>query len=268
MSDRVIQSEPILNRFGLGGRAAVVTGAGQGIGRAYCHALADAGASVAVLDFNREGAERVASELEARGAAAMALVADVTKPEEVDAAIDTVVREWSSLTIGVNNAGICKWTDAESVSAEEWRSIVAVNYDGVFYCCQAEARAMMRTGYGKIINTASMSGHIVNTPQHQAAYNSSKAAVIHLTRSLAVEWAPRGIRVNSISPGYTRTELVDDLVATPEGARMMKQWMELVPMQRMIEVTDLQGAVVYLASGASDMMTGHDMVIDGGYCCV
>ena len=111
-----------------------------------------------------------------------------------------------------------------------------------------------------------MSGHIVNTPQCQSAYNASKAAVIHLTRSLAAEWAPNDICVNSISPGYTRTKLVDDLLETPEGQSMWPEWKRLTPMARMAEVTDLQGAIVYLAAPASDFMTGHDMVIDGGYC--
>lgn len=125
---------------------------------------------------------------------------------------------------------------------------------------------MLSAGYGKIINTASMSGHIVNTPQNQSAYNASKAGVIHLTRSLAAEWATRGVRVNSISPGYTRTQLVDDLLKTPEGQHMAPEWMRLTPMGRMAEVTDLQGGLVYLAAPASDFVTGHDIVIDGGYC--
>jgi NAD(P)-dependent dehydrogenase (short-subunit alcohol dehydrogenase family) len=112
-----------------------------------------------------------------------------------------------------------------------------------------------------------MSGHISNTPQNQSVYNTSKAGVLHLTRSLATEWATRGVRVNSISPGYTRTKLVEDLLATPVGQTMLPTWMGMTPMARMAEVTDLQGAAVYLASAASDYMTGHDMVIDGGYCC-
>jgi NAD(P)-dependent dehydrogenase (short-subunit alcohol dehydrogenase family) len=111
-----------------------------------------------------------------------------------------------------------------------------------------------------------MSGHIVNTPQNQVAYNTSKAGVLHLTRSLAAEWASRGVRVNSISPGYTRTKLVDDLLATPEGQKVVPTWMAMTPMAAMVEVTDLQGAVVYLASEASDFTTGYDMLIDGGYC--
>ena len=149
---------------------------------------------------------------------------------------------------------------------EDWLRIINLNLNSVFLCAQAEARVMLPAGYGKIIHTASMSGHIVNTPQNQSAYNTSKAGVLHLTRSLATEWAKRGVRVNSISPGYTRTKLVEDLLATPAGQTVLPAWMALVPMARMAEVTDLQGAVVYLASAASDYMTGHDMVIDGGYC--
>jgi NAD(P)-dependent dehydrogenase (short-subunit alcohol dehydrogenase family) len=125
---------------------------------------------------------------------------------------------------------------------------------------------MKKASYGKIINTASMSGHIVNYPQNQVPYNVSKAGVLHLTRSLATEWASYGIRVNSISPGYTKTALVDNLLATPEGKKMGDAWIPLIPMRRMAEVTDLQGAVLYLACEASDYMTGSDLVIDGGYC--
>lgn len=141
-----------------------------------------------------------------------------------------------------------------------------VNLKGVFLCAQAEAQVMLPAGYGKIINTASMSAHIANKPQNQAAYNTSKAGVLHLTRSLAAEWASRGIRVNSISPGYTRTRLVDDLLQTPPGKEMLPKWLSLTPAGRLAEVTDLQGAVVYLAAEVSDFMTGADLVIDGGYC--
>jgi NAD(P)-dependent dehydrogenase (short-subunit alcohol dehydrogenase family) len=153
------------------------------------------------------------------------------------------------------------------MTKEQWDKVVALNLTGVFLCAQAEGRVMLETGYGKIINTASMSGHIVNTPQKQASYNASKAGAIHLTRSLAAEWGPRGVRVNSISPGYTRTLLVDNLLATPLGQQVMPTWMGMTPMGCMIDVTDLQGAAVYLASQASDMMTGHDLIIDAGYCC-
>ena len=264
--DQVTQAAPILERFRLNGKIALVTGAGQGIGRAFAHALGEAGAAVAVVDISPDSIQEVAAELQGKGVDALALRADVTDRADIGRMVDAVVKKWGKLTIGVNNAGIGQWVDAENVTAEIWEKVMRLNLDGVFACAQAEAREMKRPGYGKIINTASMSGHIVNTPQNQVPYNVSKAGVIHMTRSLAAEWARYGIRVNSISPGYTRTSLVENLISTPEGKKMMEAWMPLIPMRRMAEVTDLQGAVVYLACEASDYMTGSDLIIDGGYC--
>lgn len=266
MSDSVLEAPSILERFRLDGRTALVTGGGQGIGRGYAHALGEAGAAVAVVDLVLQRAEAVAHELAQKGVDAIAVAADVTKEDQVAAMVDAVMQKWGKLTIGVNNAGIGVWADGESMKPDAWRKVIDLNLTGVFLCAQAEARVMLAAGYGKIINTASMSGHIVNTPQNQSAYNASKAGVIHLTRSLAAEWATRGVRVNSISPGYTRTQLVDDLLKTPEGQHMAPEWMRLTPMARMAEVSDLQGGLVYLAAPASDFVTGHDIVIDGGYC--
>ncbi len=266
MSDKVLESKPILERFRLDGRVALVTGGGQGIGRAYAHALGEAGAAVAVDDIIAERAEQVVAELKAKGIDALAIEADVRDAAQVQKMVAMVMERWGRLTIAVNNAGIGAWISAETQTEDEWDQMMAVNLKGVFLCAQAEAQVMLPAGYGKIINTASMSGHIVNTPQNQSAYNISKAGVLHLTRSLATEWAPRGIRVNSISPGYTRTRLVDDLLQTPPGKEMLPHWMALTPAKRLGEVTDLQGAVVYLASEVSDFMTGGDLVIDGGYC--
>ena len=256
----------ILERFSLKGRVALVTGAGQGIGRGYAHALGEAGAAVAVVDISAKHAQEVSEELRKKGVDAMALTADVTVGEEIRQVLDAVVKKWGTLTIGVNNAGIGNWVDSAKMTEGSWRKMMSLNLDAVFFCSQAEAVIMRKAGYGKIINTASMSGHIVNTPQNQTAYNVSKAGVLHMTRSLAAEWAPDGIRVNTISPGYTRTALVEDLLATPIGAKMKDAWLPMTPMHRMGEVSDLQGAVVYLASEASDFMTGADILIDGGYC--
>jgi NAD(P)-dependent dehydrogenase (short-subunit alcohol dehydrogenase family) len=264
--DQVTQAAPILERFHLSGKVALVTGAGQGIGRAFAHALGEAGAAVAVVDIAPDSIREVAAELQGKGVDALAVRADVSDRADIERMVDAVLKKWGKLTIGVNNAGIGQWVDAESITDEIWQKVMHLNLDGVLACAQAEAREMKKSGYGKIINTASMSGHIVNTPQNQVPYNVSKAGVIHMTRSLAAEWARYGIRVNSISPGYTKTALVENLIATPEGKKMMEAWMPLIPMHRMAEVTDLQGAVVYLASEASDYMTGSDLIIDGGYC--
>ena len=265
MSDSILTAPPILERFRLDGRVAFVTGGGQGIGRGIAHALGEAGAVVAVVDVVTARAETVAHELAQKGIDSLALTADVTRPDQVQTMIDRIVDKWGKLTIAVNNAGVGVWADAETVEPAEWRRVIDINLNGVFFCAQAAGRVMLAAGYGKVINTASMSGSIVNTPQNQAAYSASKAGVIHLTRSLAAEWAARGVRVNCISPGYTRTALVDDLLKSPAGQRMLPEWMRLTPMGRMAEVSDLQGAVVYLASPASDYVTGHDLVIDGGY---
>lgn len=266
MTDPVLTAKPILERFRLDGRVALVTGAGQGIGRAFTHALAEAGAAVAIADMNLKGAEAVAAELQAKGAEAIAIQVDVTKADSVQAMVESVIKKWGKLTIGVNNAGIGQWIEAEKMPEADWDRLLNVNLKGVFLCAQAEAQVMLPAGYGKIINTASMSGSISNTPQNQCSYNASKAGVIHLTRSLGAEWATRGVRVNCISPGYTRTQLVSDLLETPVGKTMLPVWMSMTPMKVMAEVTDLQGAVVFLASEVSDFMTGSDLIIDGGYC--
>ncbi len=265
-NDPVLNARPILERFRLDSRVALVTGGGQGIGRAYAHALGEAGAAVAVADISSTTANAVVEELRAKNIDALAIQVDVANADQVQAMVDAVIAQWGKLTIAVNNAGIGQWMAAEDLSEPDWDRMMNINLKGVFLCCQVEARVMLAAGYGKIINMASMSGHISNTPQNQSHYNVSKAGVLHLTRSLAAEWAPRGLRVNSISAGYTRTQLVDDLLQTPMGKEVLPKWMALTPMNRMGEVTDLQGAAVYLASEASDFMTGNDLIIDGGYC--
>ena len=260
-------AQTILERFRLDGKTALVTGGAQGIGAGYCFALGEAGAKVAVVDINLAKAEEVAHRLEAKGIAAIAIKTDVTNPDEVSLMVKTVVDKWGELTIGVNNAGTGSWQDSMTLNFSEWKRVLAINLDAVFLCAQSEAREMTKKGYGKIINTASMSGYIVNTPQNQSAYNTSKAGVLHLTRSLAVEWASKNILVNSISPGYTMGERLAIRLETPEGKAAHSTWIERTPLKRLAAAEDLQGAVVYLASPASDFMTGADLLVDGGYCC-
>lgn len=265
MNDVLSNSKPILERFRLNGKTALVTGAASGIGRAFAYALGEAGATIAIVDKNLTASQVVAQELAAKGIDASVITADVTQSNQVEQMVAEVLQRWGRLDIAVNNAGIGQWVNAEAMTDSEWDAVMNVNLRGVFFCCREEGKAMLAAGYGKIINTASMSASIVNWPQKQAHYNTSKAGVVHLTRSLAVEWAARGVRVNCISPGYTRTRLLIDLAETPEGRVMVPQWTEQTPMKKMAEVTDLQGAVVYLASEASDFMTGQDLVIDGGF---
>lgn len=250
----------ILDRFSLKGRTALVTGAGRGIGYALAQALAEAGADVACVDLDGDSARQAAETLARLGVRALGLRADVTRKDEVAAMVAAVVERWGRLDIGVNNAGIARGGRAEELSEEAWDAVLDVNLKAVFLCCQAEAQVMLSQGYGKIINTASMSATIVNRPQCQANYNAAKAGVVHLTRSCAAEWASRGVRVNCISPGHTVTPMTQDM-----GEDVRAIWRSNTPMGRLGDPVDLQGAVVYLASEASDYVTGHDLIIDGGY---
>ncbi|WP_328608610.1 glucose 1-dehydrogenase [Amycolatopsis sp. NBC_00345] len=256
-----IRGQSVLERFRLDGKAAVVTGAGQGIGRAFAHALGEAGARVAVIDLDRGRAEDVAKELADKGIESMAGQADAAGPASIEEFVNEVVRRFGQLDIAVNNAGINLNSAAEDTTPEEWDMVHNLNVRGVFLACRQQARVMFPQGYGKIINTASMASIIVPHPQKQVSYNVSKGAVVTLTRTLAAEWADRGIRVNCISPGIIRTALIDQ---SPELAPLVGQWVATIPAGRIGEVTDLQGAIVYLASPASDYMTGHNLVIEGG----
>ena len=265
--DSVLASLSIMERFSLGGRVCFLTGAGSGIGRAIAHALADAGASIALVDKDGDTANVVAREIEQRhpGTTTLVIQADVTEKKAVEAAVSQTVAELGDLTVGFNNAGIGQWVDSVDLTEEDLKTMFDVNAHSVFYGAVAQARHMMKNGYGKIINTASISAHIANHPQSQAHYNAAKAAVIGMTKSHAVEWVDHGIRVNTFSPGYTRTKLVDDLLETELGQQVYPVWMAETPMKRMADPTDLQGVAVFLASAASDYVTGTDIVVDGGY---
>lgn len=242
--------------FELEGRVAAVTGGARGIGRACADALQEMGARIALLDILDDRLEQSAREM---GAGTVGIVCDVTDKAAVTTAFDRIAQDLGRLDILVTSAGICIWANAEEMSEEDWDSVIGINLKGLFLCCQAAGRMMIPQKAGSVINIASMSGSIVNRPQAQSAYNASKAGVMHLTRSLAAEWAPHNIRVNSISPGYTLSELTRQFPEHFDG------WMPYIPMGRMAEPEELVGAVVYLASDAASYTTGHDLVIDGGY---
>ncbi|XP_063797119.1 uncharacterized protein LOC134958441 isoform X2 [Pseudophryne corroboree] len=250
----------ILDRLRLDGKVAYVTGGGQGIGRAFAHALGEAGAKVAIIDMALEKAEAVAHELHIKGIKSVAMAADISKEEDVKRVVDTILANWGRIDIACNNAGINMNSASEATTLEEWDKTFNVNLRGLFMCCQAVGRVMLSQGCGKIINTASMASLIVPHPQKQLAYNTSKAGVVKLTQTLGTEWIDRGVRVNCISPGIVNTPLIHTEALKP----LVTQWLSEIPAGRLAEVTDLQAAVVYLASEASDYMTGHNLVIEGG----
>lgn len=190
----------VLSKFRLDGQVALVTGGGQGIGRGFAHGLGEAGCKVAVADLQLSRAEEVVAELKAKGIESIAIKVDVSNKEDTVAMVKKIVDTWGDLNIACNNAGIVFHSNSEDTSQKEWDTTMGVNLDGVFFCCQAEAKHMLSKGRGKIINTASMSGTIVNHPQKQVAYNVSKAGVVHMTKTLGAEWSERGVTVNSISP--------------------------------------------------------------------
>ncbi len=250
--------------FSLQGRTALITGAGSGIGQCIALGFAQMGADVACLDLRREGGiEATLDIIATTGRRAIGLAADVRDPEALGNAVAETEAQLGPLSIAVNAAGIANANPAEEMGVDQFQTLMDINLKGVWLSCQAEARAMIRNGGGSIVNIASMSGVIVNRGLSQAHYNASKAGVIHMSKSLAMEWVDRNIRVNSISPGYTATPMN----TRPEMIHQTREFESQTPMGRMASVQEMVGPAVFLASNASSYCTGVDLLVDGGFCC-
>ena len=255
----------ILEKMRLDGKVSFVTGGARGIGKAIAQALAEAGSDLALVDIDIEEAKKTAARIRKdSGKKVISIQADVTKPEEVDAMMKRIMEEFGHLDAAFCNAGICMNIPAEEMTYEQWKKVIDINLTGVFLTSQAAAKVMLKQGKGSIINTASMSAHIVNVPQPQCSYNASKAGVIQLTKSMAVEFAKRGVRVNSISPGYMATELT---LNSESLKPLIEKWNHMAPMGRMGKPEELQSIAVYLAGDTSSFTTGADFVIDGAFTC-
>lgn len=251
--------------FDLSGRVALVTGAGSGIGQRIAMGLAQCGADVALLDRRTDdGLAQTADFIAKTGRKSIQIAADVTSSDALARAVEMAETTLGPLTLSVNAAGIANANPAEEMGEDQYQTLMDINMKGVWLSCQAEARAMLAHGKGgSIVNIASMSGVIVNRGLNQVHYNASKAGVIHMSKSMAMEWVGRGIRVNSISPGYTATPMN----TRAEMVHQTKDFESQTPMQRMADVNEMVGPAVFLLSDAASYCTGVDLLVDGGFCC-
>ena len=246
--------------FGLKGKVALVTGGSRGIGQRVALDLSQAGAGIAIFTIN--GAEQTVKMIEEKGGRAKSFIVDVCDENSVNKGMKELTDEFGSLDIVFNNAGITIHKSVMEATIEDWNRILNTNLIGEVNIAKDAARIMIeRKIQGSIINMASMSGSVVNIPQRQTLYNVSKAAVKHLTKCLAIEWAEYGIRVNSVSPGYTMTEM------SVVSKEMNDAWLNLIPVKRMGQPSEISGVVLMLASGHTGYVNGADILIDGAYSC-
>ncbi|WP_222618224.1 SDR family NAD(P)-dependent oxidoreductase [Nakamurella sp. PAMC28650] len=251
----------------LRGKVAVITGGARGLGYQMAGALAAHGAEIALIDLLPEVTDSAARLASTRSVRTVGISADVTDQDSIGGAIAAVAGSLGTPSILVNAAGITSWGDSTDVTAQAWRKVIDVNLTGTFFSCQAFARSVFAAGgQGAIVNVSSMSAFVVNVPQHQVSYNASKAAVDQITRSLAVEWISKGIRVNAIAPGYFLSDMTKQFLDSNE--ELGKYWKTLIPAGRMGQPADLDGLVAFLASDVSQYIVGESIVIDGGYSIV
>ncbi|KAI0513228.1 oxidoreductase [Xylaria bambusicola] len=253
---------PVLTQFSLKGKIAAVTGGARGIGLEIVRGLAEAGADVALMYTSSKNASETAAKIaEETGVRVEAYQCNVADRENTETVINQIAKEFGNgrLDVVVANAGICDHIPCLEYTEETWRRNNSVNLDGVMWTAQAAGKIFKQQGKGNLIITSSVSATLVNIPQTQAAYNASKAAAVHLGKSLAVEWADFA-RVNSISPGFIVTEMI-----TTQPPERMEKWLSMVPGGRIADAAELKGAYVFLASDACCYMTGADIIIDGGY---
>ena len=256
---------PYLDKYNLAGRTAVITGGGRGIGHACAEALAEAGARIMLLERDEAAAREGAASLAAAGADVSWRLVDVRDPDALDGSAAAIERDVGAVDILVCSAGIAiSGVAAEAATAEQWRDVIDINLNGVFWSCRAFGRAMLERQRGAIVNIGSMSGLIVNRPQEQASYNASKAAVHHLTKSLAAEWAARGVRVNAVAPTYIDTPMTRYGL---QDAALRQAWLDATPMGRVGRTDEVASLVLFLASDAASLLTGSIVVADAGYTC-
>lgn len=249
------------------GRVAVVTGGARGLGLSMATALARNGARIALFDVLDEVETSAARLAEEAGVTALGLTVDVTSGSDLAAAFEVVESRLGRPSILVNAAGVAVWGDALDTTRQAWQRVIDINLTGTFLACQAFGRVCVRAGSGgAVVNISSMSAQVVNVPQHQASYHASKAGVDMVTKALAVEWAPLGIRVNSIAPGYFLSDMTRQFTET--NPELAERWVSMVPLGRMGEPRDLDGLVTFLCSDASSYLTGQSIVIDGGYTAI
>ena len=249
-------------KFRLDGKTAFITGGGRGIGLCTAQALAECGARVIISDHDEKTLDSGRQQMARLGYAADTTILDVTRPAEVTRAADLFNEKYGAVDVLVANAGIA-WPDTggEDMADEAWLKVLDVDLNGVFWSCRDFGRHMLRRGHGAIVTVGSMSGLISNRPQRQAHYNAAKAGVHHLTRSLAGEWAPRGVRVNSVAPGYIDTAMSGPALRSELG----KQWLDLTPMGRGGTPEEIASVILFLATDASSVLTGSVVVADAGY---